>query len=215
MDLISGTVCPFSHRCRIFIQEKFDVKREVQFNDKEYGFHIIDVDLFSKPEIISQLNPYSKVPILKDRELTLYESNIINEYIETRIPYPNLIPTDEIPRAQMRLILVKLNKEIFNLVSILENCPFNRSSHADKEVAREGIVLRLTHLSAIFTRHTYIMGAEYSLADITLAPLLWRLDFYKIKLSPEKCKPLLEYAQRLFERNAFKKSLTPSELAMR
>jgi glutathione S-transferase len=74
MVLYSGTTCPFSHRCRFVLFEK------------GMDFEIRDVDLFSKPEEIAVMNPYGQVPILVERDLILYESNIINEYIDERFP---------------------------------------------------------------------------------------------------------------------------------
>ena len=74
MVLYSGTTCPFSHRCRFVLFEK------------GMDFEIRDVDLYNKPEDINVMNPYGQVPILVERDLILYESNIINEYIDERFP---------------------------------------------------------------------------------------------------------------------------------
>src|SRR5258708_30256993 len=72
MQLYSGTTCPFSHRCRFVLYEK------------GMDFQVIDVDLYNKPEDIAVMNPYNRLPVLVERDLILYESNIINEYIEDR-----------------------------------------------------------------------------------------------------------------------------------
>ena len=108
MVLYSGTTCPFSHRCRFVLFEK------------GMDFEIRDVDLFSKPEEISVMNPYSQVPILVERDLILYESNIINEYIDERFPHPQLMPGDPVDRARVRLFLLNFEKELFVHVSALE-----------------------------------------------------------------------------------------------
>ena len=94
MVLYSGTTCPFSHRCRFVLFEK------------GMDFEIRDVDLFNKPEDISVMNPYGQVPILVERDLILYESNIINEYIDERFPHPQLMPGDPVDRARVRLFLL-------------------------------------------------------------------------------------------------------------
>lgn len=86
MVLYSGTTCPFSQRCRFVLFEK------------GMDFEIRDVDLFNKPEDISVMNPYGQVPILVERDLILYESNIINEYIDERFPHPQLMPADPVMR---------------------------------------------------------------------------------------------------------------------
>ena len=84
MVLYSGTVCPFSHRCRFVLFEK------------GMDFEIRDVDLYNKPEDINVMNPYGQVPILVERDLILYESNIIKEYIDERLPHPQLMPGDPV-----------------------------------------------------------------------------------------------------------------------
>lgn len=102
MVLYSGTTCPFSQRCRFVLFEK------------GMDFEIRDIDLFNKPEEISAMNPYGQVPILVERELILYESNIINEYIDERFPHPQLMPADPLMRARARLMLFNCEKELFS-----------------------------------------------------------------------------------------------------
>ena len=105
MVLYSGTTCPFSHRCRFVLFEK------------GMDFEIRDVDLYNKPEDINVMNPYGQVPILVERDLILYESNIINEYIDERFPHPQLMPGDPVDRARVRLFLLNFEKELFVHVS--------------------------------------------------------------------------------------------------
>ena len=109
MVLYSGTTCTFSHRCRFVLFEK------------GMDFEIRDVDLFNKPEDIAVMNPYGQVPILVERDLILYESNIINEYIDERFPHPQLMPGDPVDRARVRLFLLNFEKELFVHVSVLES----------------------------------------------------------------------------------------------
>jgi glutathione S-transferase len=109
MVLYSGTTCPFSQRCRLVLFEK------------GMDFEIRDVDLFNKPEDIAVMNPYGQVPILVERDLILYESNIINEYIDERFPHPQLMPADPVQRARARLFLLNFEKELFVHVGTLEN----------------------------------------------------------------------------------------------
>ena len=101
MNLYSGTTCPFSHRCRIVLYEK------------GMDFQVIDVDLFAKPEDIAIINPYGRVPVLVERDLILYEPNIINEYIDERFPHPQLMPADPIMRARARQLLITMEREVF------------------------------------------------------------------------------------------------------
>lgn len=201
MVLYSGTTCPFSQRCRLVLFEK------------GMDFEVRDVDLFNKPEDISTMNPYGQVPILVERDLILYESNIINEYIDERFPHPQLMPADPLMRARARLMLFNFEKELFVHVSTLEN---DKSKGAEKlhERARAEIRDRLTTLAPLFLKNKYMLGDEFSMLDVAIAPLLWRLDHYGIELS-KTAAPLLKYAERIFSRPAYIEALTPSEKVMR
>ncbi|MBO7381239.1 MAG: glutathione S-transferase N-terminal domain-containing protein [Neisseriaceae bacterium] len=200
MILYSGITCPFSHRCRIVLFEK------------EMDFEIKDVDIFNKPEDLAMMNPYNQVPVLAERELNLYESNIINEYIDERFPHPQLMPGDPISRARARLFLFDMERELFCHVQTLENLD---STEEQKEAARAAIRERLTYMSALFAKNNkYILGSNFSMVDVAIAPLLWRLDHYGIQLS-NAAAPILKYGERLFSRPAFIDALTPSEKAMR
>ncbi len=197
MRLYSGTTCPFSHRCRIVLYEK------------GMDFEIIDVDLYNKPEDLAVMNPYNQVPVLVDRDLILYESNIINEYIDDRFPHPQLMPADPVMRARARLFLFRFEQELFSHVHSIE-----KGSQKTAEKARQLIRESLIQIAPVFTRQKYMLGDEYTMLDVAIAPLLWRLDHYGIQL-PKQAAPLMKYAERIFSRPAFIDALTPSEKVMR
>ncbi len=199
MTLYSGITCPFSHRCRFVLYEK------------GMDFEIKDVDIYNKPEDLAVMNPYNQVPVLVERDLVLHESNIINEYIDERFPHPQLMPGDPVMRGRGRLVLYRMEKELFSLVQILENPAFTNKEQAK---AREAIGNGLTMLAPSFSKNKYILGDDFSMIDVALAPLLWRLDHYDIKLG-KSAAPLLKYAERIFQREAFIDALTPAEKAMR
>jgi stringent starvation protein A len=199
MTLYSGITCPFSHRCRFVLYEK------------GMDFEIKDVDIYNKPEDLVVMNPYNQVPVLVERDLVLHESNIINEYIDERFPHPQLMPGDPVMRGRGRLVLYRMEKELFSLVQILEN---PASTNKEQAKAREAIGNGLTMLAPSFSKNKYILGDDFSMIDVALAPLLWRLDHYDIKLG-KSAAPLLKYAERIFQREAFIDALTPAEKAMR
>ena len=199
MILYSGTTCPFSHRCRFVLFEK------------GMDFEIKDIDVFNKPEDLVVMNPYNQVPVLVERELVLYESNIINEYIDERFPHPQLMPADPIMRGRGRLVLYRLEKELFIHVKTLEN---PTSTAKEQSKAREAIADGLTMIAPAFTKNKYVLGDDFSMIDVALAPLLWRLDHYEIKLG-KAAAPILKSAERIFQRPAFIDALTPAEKAMR
>ena len=196
MTLYSGTTDPFSHQCRIVLHEK------------GMDFQIIDVDLDHKPEDLAVMNPYNTVPVLVERDLILHESNIINEYIDERFPHPQLMPADPIMRARARQLLVGMEREIFSFMETIEK----HAKTADK--ARQEIRARLTEIIPIFNKQKFMLGDEFSMLDVAIAPLLWRLDHYAIDLG-KNAAPLMKYAERIFSRQGFIDALTPSEKAMR
>ena len=196
MNLYSGTTCPFSHRCRIVLYEK------------QMDFQVIDVDLFNKPEDIAVINPYNRVPVLVDRDLVLYEANIINEYIDERFPHPQLMPPDPQTRAKARQLLYTMEHELFSHIDPLEKS----LKSADK--ARAHVRDRLTELSPVFNKQKFMLGDDFSMLDVAIAPLLWRLDHYAIEL-PKTAAPLMKYAERIFSRQGFIDALTPTEKMMR
>lgn len=199
MVLFSGSTCPFSHRCRFVL------------NEKACDFEIQDVDLYNKPPEIDAMNPYGDVPILVERDLTLYNPNIINEYIDERFPHPQLMPADPIQRARARLFLYTFERELFSFVRVLEN---RDETEKRKAIARNQIREQLMQLSPIFAKNKFLMGDEFTMLDVMMVPLLWRLGYYGIDL-PKSAAPLLKYAESIFARPAFIASMTPSEKVMR
>jgi RNA polymerase-associated protein len=197
MTLYSGTTCPFSQRCRIVLYEK------------GMDFQIHDVDLFNKPEDLAVMNPYNRTPVLVERDLVLYESNIINEYIDDRFPHPQLMPADPVMRARARLFLFRFENELFSNIEALE-----KGNQKQAEKARQVVRDSLTQIAPVFNKQKFMLGDEYSMLDVAIAPLLWRLDYYGVQI-PKQAAPLLKYAERLFSRPAYIEALTPAEKVMR
>ncbi|HYD32954.1 MAG TPA: glutathione S-transferase N-terminal domain-containing protein [Methylophilaceae bacterium] len=197
MTLYSGTTCPYSHRCRIVLFEK------------GMDFNVIDVDMTNKHEDLAVINPHNQVPVLVERDLVLQQANIINEYIDERFPHPQLMPADPVMRSKARLGLYEFERDLYAHVADLES---PNQKVADK--ARATIRDNLTQIVPLFSRQQYILGDEFSMLDVALAPLLWRLGHYGIEL-PKQAAPLLKYAERIFSRPAYIEAMTPSEKAMR
>lgn len=197
MRLYSGTVCPYSHRCRIVLFEK------------GMDFEVIDVDLMNKSEDVAAINPYNKVPVLVERDLVLYEANIINEYIDERFPHPQLMPPDPVMRGRARLFLYRFEVELYSQIEIIEQGAV-KAADKSRAVIRDS----LTQFSQILTKQKFLLGDEFSMLDVAIAPLLWRLDHYGIQMGKD-ATPLMKYAERLFSRQGFIDSLTPYERAMR
>jgi len=197
MTLYSGSTDPYSHRCRIVLFEK------------DMDFEIIDVDMHNKPEEIASISPSGKMPVLVERDLILTESNIINEYIDERFPHPQLMPPDPVMRARARLVLFNFEHDLFTHVNTLEHSLGKGSDKARLEIRDS-----LSQLTPILTKQKYLMNDEFSMLDVAIAPLLWRLEHYNIEL-PKVAAAVLKYRERLFSRPAFISALTPTEKALR
>lgn len=200
MTLYSSVTCHYSHRCRFLLQEK-----EIEAN-------IADVEINRKPPELAQFNPYGEVPVLVDKDLVLYESSVINEYLNDRFPHPELLPIDIVQKARVRLLTHVFQRDLYDPLDILIN---RRSAESRKKDARESIVRGLLQLSHGFKEsgYKYLMGQALTLGDVALAPLLWRLPEHGIKL-PKRALPLMTYAQRVFSREGFIRSLTLTERRM-
>lgn len=190
----------YSHRVRIVLAEK------------GVTVDIVDVDIHDKPEDLADLNPYNSLPTLVDRDLVLYEPNIMMEYLDERFPHPPLFPVYPVARAQSRLWMHRIEKDWCGLVDMLqaETAPEKELDAARKEL-RENLVA----IAPIFAEKPYFMSDEFTIVDCCVLPILWRLPELRIKLPDTKAtKALLEYRQRLFERESVQESLSEQEKEM-
>ena len=186
MALYSGKECVFSHGCRIVVYEK-EVECQIVFMDED-----------DDSDDLAELNPYNETPTLLDRELVLYSAQIINEYLDERLPHPPLTPVDPVNRGRARLMMMHFCREWLEPV---------HEDRIDESGVRQTIRDGLIAMSPVLSEQPYLLGEEYSLVDSYLSPLLWRLGVLKINL-PRQAKPVHDYAERLFQRPAFIESLS-------
>lgn len=197
MTLFSGRNDIYSHQVRMALCEK------------SITADIIDVNPDTKSEDLLELNPYNTLPTLVDRDLVLYQSEIVMEYIDERYPHPPLLPVYPVARAKSRLLIFRMKHDWFSLYDIIRS-----SDKASAEQARKELCDSLTAVAGIFESKPFFMSDEISLVDCYLAPLLWRLPDLEITL-PEYADAIYEYADRLFAREEFQKSLTDIEKELR
>ncbi|QSX29469.1 MULTISPECIES: stringent starvation protein SspA [Shewanella] len=196
MTLFSGADDLYSHQVRIVLAEK------------GVTVDVLQVDPNDMPEDLLELNPYNSVPTLVDRELVLYESRIIMEYLDERFPHPPLMPVYPVSRGQSRLMMHRIDTDWYTLVERIKKG--DRADAARKEL-REGLI----SISPLFGEMPYFMSEEFGLADCYLGPLLWRLPALGIQLDTGIAKDIKAYMARIFERDSFKASLTEAEREMR
>ncbi|WP_221801747.1 stringent starvation protein SspA [Oceanobacter mangrovi] len=198
MTFYSDASDHFSHRVRIVLAEK------------GVAVEILDVDPNNLPEDLTSLNPYNTLPTLVDRELTLYEDpNIMMEYLDERFPHPPLLPVYPVARAESRLWIKRIEKDWCGLIDTI------LKGGDDAEAARKNLTDSLVGIAPIFAEMPYFMSDDFSIVDCCVAPILWRLPVLGIELPEKQCKPLLQYMDRLFDRESFQASLTEAEREMR
>lgn len=193
MTLFSDTIDIYSHQVRIVLAEK-GVGVEISYTDPS-----------NLPEDLLDLNPYGTVPTLVDRELVLYKSHIIMEYLDERFPHPPLMPVYPVSRGQSRLMMHRIENDWYSLAAKIFR------GEGDVEVARNELREALLSLAPLFAEMPYFMSEEFSLVDCYLAPLLWRLPALGIQLTGAGSKELNAYMNRIFSRSSFKASLTDQE----
>lgn len=200
MTLFSPPRGIYGHRVRFALAEK------------GINVDIIDVDGPDMPEDLLALNPYHSLPTLVDRDLVLYDANVIAEYLDERFPHPPLMPVDPVTRAKFRLALYRIEEDWYNLVNLMEAGERER-----KPVAKHRKMLkeRIISSNELFGLKPFFLSDEMSLVDTAIAPLLWRLSRYGIDLSGANVEHIEGYMERVFAREAFKESLTELEQEMR
>ncbi len=199
MTLFSDARDHYSHRVRMVLAEK------------GVTVDIVDVDPGKKPEDLAEINPYNSLPTLLDRDLVLYEANVIMEYLDERFPHPPLLPVYPVQRALSRLWISRVEKEWSTKLDLLMAGKGRETvlTKARKEL-RESVIA----IAPIFGEKPFFMNEEFSLVDCCVAPILWRLKEVDITLPEKSTRPLLKYMQNMFERDAFRASLTEAELEM-
>ena len=199
MTLFSHADDMYSHQTRIVLAEK------------GVGVDIHLVDLANLPEDLIDLNPYGTVPTLIDRELALYEANIIIEYLDERFPHPPLMPVYPVSRGRSRLMMHRIENDWYSLAKII----LAGEDAAKVEKARKELTESLLAVAPILNEAPYFMSEEFSLVDCYLAPLLWRLPAMGIELNGNGAKELKSYMLKVFERESFQASLTEAERELR
>ncbi|MGB0765095.1 MAG: glutathione S-transferase N-terminal domain-containing protein [Luminiphilus sp.] len=200
MTLFSDNANHYSHRVRIVLSEK------------GVTVDLIESETGAAPAELADVNPYNSMPTLVDRDLVLYESKVMMEYLDERFPHPPLLPVYPVARAESRLLMYRIERDWCSLVDAIQN------SRSDNVVAKSSKELResLVAIAPIFAEKPFFMSDEFTLVDCCIAPILWRLPVLGVDIRPSKqSKPLLAYMDKLFSRESFQESLTVQEREIR
>ena len=198
MTLFSKPTDIHSHRTRLVLCEK------------NINIDIASVDGPDLPEDLMDLNPYHTVPTLVDRDLVLYDSRVIIEYIDERFPHPPLMPVDPVTRAKFRLALFRIESDWYQLAQQFDADGDRKLPSKSKKMLRESILASVD----LFAAMRYFLSEDFSLVDCSIAPILWRLPIYGIDLGSQ-AEPVEKYMKRVFDRPSFQASLTELEQEMR
>src|SRR3990167_9126214 len=199
MTLYSGPADLDSHQARIVLAEK------------GVTVDVLSVDAVKPDEDLISLNPYGTFPTLVDRDLVLYDVDVIMEYLDERFPHPPLLPVYPIARAKSRLMLKRIECDWYGLARTIMN---SETTAAKKDEARKALRDMLVTLAPVFAESNYFLSDEFTLVDCRIAPLLWRLPLLNVVL-PASAKAISKYESRVFARDAFQASLTEAEREMR
>ncbi|MEM7611243.1 MAG: glutathione S-transferase N-terminal domain-containing protein [Pseudomonadota bacterium] len=198
MSLFSRPTCIYSHRTRLVLAEK------------SINIEIVNVEGNDLPEDLLDLNPYHTVPTLVDRDLVLYDSRVIVEYLDERFPHPPLMPVDPVTRAQFRLALFRIENDWYKLAEQIEEAAERKQATRARKILKESVLAS----ADVFAAKEFFLGDEFSLVDASVAPLLWRLSSYNIDLG-KGGEAIDAYMERIFARPSFRASLTELEQEMR
>ncbi|WP_333796011.1 stringent starvation protein SspA [Rheinheimera sp.] len=197
MTLFASANDMYSHQVRMVLAEK------------GVSADILLVSRDNLPEDVYEVNPYGSLPTLLDRDLALYQADIIMEYLDERFPHPPLLPVYPVERGKTRLMMYRIKHDWYGMAEkILQDSE-------DAAEARRDLRESLLSIAPLFQETPYFMSEEYSLLDCYMSALLWRLPLLGIELSGNGAKALKNYMNRLFERDAFQQSLTEAEREIR
>ncbi len=198
MTLFSAPTDPWSHRARLVLAEK------------GIAIDIVTVDAGKLPEDLLDINPYHSLPTLVDRDLVLYDSRVIIDYLDERFPHPPLMPIDPVTRAQFRVALYRVERDWYAMAADIEADPHGKTAAQSRKVLGEAIAAS----AEVFKAKPFFLSDEFSLVDASIAPILWRLPRFGIELPPQ-AQPIVKYMNAIFSRPAFRASLTDAERSMR
>ena len=201
MALYSDPNSHYSHRVRIVLQEK------------GLSTEIIDMTQENMHSDLLEINPNAEIPVLIDRDICLYDSLVLMEYLEERFPHPPLMPVYPVIKARSRLFILRIEQEWSKNLDYLV---LNPKPGSKTQKSKKDLKSNILSASSIFDEHPYFMSEDFSLIDCCVAPILWRLPALGIDISKDKkAKPIYQYMERVFSRDSFKASISEIEQEMR
>lgn len=201
MALFSDPSDHYCHRVRIVLAEK-GISSEMIESSKD------NID----PEIL-EISPYATLPVLVDRDVCLFDSVTLMEYLDERFPHPPLLPVYPVLRANIRLYIKRIE---LDWGSRFDQLADGNLKEAQAKKVRQELKSLVVSSCALLKEKPFFMNDEFSLVDCCIAPMLWRLPSIGIEIPNDaKHKPLNLYMKRVFTMPSFIESLTELEREMR
>lgn len=188
LQLYSARVCPFAQRTRLVLKTK------------ELDFEVTEIDLDNPPADFRRISPYGKVPLLTHAGNRVWESTIINEYLEECFPTPALMPATPGDRARARIWIDFANNQFVPLYYklLLAQTQDEQNSLADR--LTQG--LEYMETQGLAQAHSYWMGAQPGLVDFSFYPFFERfgvLAHFRNFTIPPSCPRLVRWQQTMAE----------------
>ena len=199
VHLYSAQICPYAARTRLVLLEK------------NIPFEFTEIDLSAKPAWFAEVSPYSKVPVLKHGDDLVWESSIINEYVEEVFPDPALMPADPATRARARFWIdfanVKFTPTWYRLLLAQ-----SKDDQARLSAELRAHFLFMENAGIGIAKGPYWLGERLSLVDLTYEPWFERIpvmEHYRGVGLPPECRRLRALAESLMERPSVRSIALP------
>ncbi|MBL8642719.1 MAG: glutathione S-transferase family protein [Rhodospirillaceae bacterium] len=206
VELFSYEACPYAQRTRMALIEK------------GIAFTLTEVDLYNKPDWFKQLSPYGKVPLLRHNDNLVYESRIINEYLEDAFPDRPLMPQGAAARGKARIWIDYCDSY---LMPALHKMIADRREPAKQAENRKAVAEKFRFMETEGLRKLgngpYWLGTDVSLVDLQFMPFLERFPCYETLWGaaiPEDCTRLKAWIAAMQARDSHKQTAKPFEFHM-
>lgn len=205
VQIFSANACPYAQRSRLTLLEK------------GVPFEVTEIDLRDKPDWFADVSPYGKVPVLKHGENRVWESAVVNEYLDEVFPEPSLMPKDPAKRAIARIWIDFANTKFTTaFYKLLISQEPEKQEEWTAELRQHLLFMEREGIGKLSdgTAGPYWFGASLSLVDLTYYPWFERfpvLTHYRGMALPQECDRLRGWLAAMQERASVRQTANPAD----